>query len=264
MENSSSERSNLTEARHPPISANALPFIPTGSQIDFNGGIDPIGGANVYNATGLGFRASGNPYVFGTPGTLGLANTAQGAFTAFFATICPSAAAGGCGTITSLTSFNVATESLNTPALPVLDFLTFTQGGQSVTFTLNNFSITDVQSTGTSLGTLSLSGSGEIDYQGYTPTNGIVTITAQGPGSTSFSGSLVSLAAPVPTIPEPGSIVMLGMGVLALSGVAYRRRNSLGHVTHHTRRNFCIRRSTSGRGVSGNTADQSLAITSPT
>ena len=211
----------------PPTSAFALPFIPTGSQIDFNGGVDPIGGTDIYDGTGLGFRADGNPYVSGTPGTLGLTNTAQGAFTAFFATACPAATVGGCGTIVSLSSFNVGTDTLITPTLPVVDFLTFTQGLQSVTFTLNNFSITDVQPTGVSLGTVSLSGSGEIDYQGYAPTDGIVTITAQGPLNTSFSGTLVSLAAPVPAIPEPGSIVMLGFGMLALGGVAYRRRNSL-------------------------------------
>jgi len=206
----------------PPMSASALPLIPVGSEIDFNGAVDPVGGNAVYNATGLDFRTSGSAGL-GTPGSLGLTNTASGAFTAFTAGGCPSEVVGGCGMIVDLASFNVGTATLITPTLPVLNFLTFTQGLQVVSFTLNSFTITDVLPTVNSLGTMTLSGSGELSYQGYAPTLAIFTITAQNSGNTSFSGSLVSQAQPVP---EPASLILMGVGMLALGGMAYRRRTT--------------------------------------
>ncbi len=198
----------------------ALNTLVLGSEIDFNGGVNPIGGADTYNATGLDFRTNGNASI-GTPGSLGLTNSASGNFTAFSAAACASSALGGCGTIADLTSFVVASNTLVTPALPIANFITFTQGAQSVSFTLDSFTIANVAPSGTSLGTTTISGLGELNYVGFTPTAAIFTVTSQGTGNTSFSGSLVSQGVPVP---EPSSMLMLLGGVASLGFVVRSRK----------------------------------------
>jgi hypothetical protein len=206
--------------------AQAAPIV-AGSQLDFYGGVDPIGATNVYDPTdtGVDFRTAGvsSP---GTPGSLGLTNTLGvtiNSFSGFTPLTCPVSTAGGCGTIKDLLSFTQATNTLINPALPVTDFLTFTQGSLMVAFDLTSFLTTQAQPTANNLGQLTLSGAGTLEMAGLDDTPGIVTITMQGPGNTSFSGSVVAQALPVP---EPASILLLGAGLIAL-GAAQRKRASI-------------------------------------
>ena len=203
-----------------PAPAAALPFITAGSQLDFTGGVNPIGGTDIYNATGLDFRTSGLASV-GTAGTLSLAASLSGVFTALNAATCPSAVAGGCGTITDLLSYSVATQTLNNPALPVLSLLTVTQGPLFASFDLTGFVISETNPTSNTLGTVTVSGAGLLSFTGYAPTSAIFTLTGQGPLNTSFSGSVISTGT---LIPEPASLAVIGAGMFGLGMVRRKAR----------------------------------------
>jgi len=193
-------------------------LISAGSQIDFEGSVGPIGSADVWDATGVDFRTKGlaSP---GAPGSLNITNTVTGAFSVFNPLTCTAASAGGCGTIADLTSFGPGSHTLTTPPLPVSDFLTVTQGSEVMTFDLTSFTYAQISPGTDGLGSLVLQGYGTLDLTGYSPTPGIMTITAQGPGDTSFSGSVV---AQLPaSLPEPASMVLMGAG---LTGLAASRR----------------------------------------
>jgi hypothetical protein len=200
-------------------------LIPAGSSFSFTGGAASIGSANLWDGTGIDFYSFGSPGV-GVAGTPHITDPTVGAFTAFNPLNCPASAAGGCGTIEDLQTYTPSSNTLTLPTLPVFSFLTVTQSAAQsgtvaldATFTLTDFTNSEIVPSGNTLGTLILSGLGTLTFTGFDPTPAIMTITAQGNGATSYSGTVVVAAA---AVPEPASMLM-GVG---LAGLAVIRRRS--------------------------------------
>jgi hypothetical protein len=200
------------------MSASALAVpISAGSNIDFTGAVTPIGSPNSYTATGADFLTSGSSGA-GTAGTVTIANTSAGAFMIYNAAACPSFNIGGCGLIKDLVNY-APPSTLTNPAVPVTNFITFSQGANNSTFLLTSFNVINTPPSGSTLGTSIISGFGILTLNAFDPTPGQFTITIQGDGATTYSGSIVASA-----VPEPASMALLGAGMVGFN--LMRRRQA--------------------------------------
>ena len=196
-------------------------YITLGSNIDFQGTVGGIDGPNIWNSTGADWHTNGLPSV-GVAGTIGM-NTATLEFGVFNPGTCPSSSVGGCGTIKDLLSYVQNSNTLNSPSLPVASYITFSQGPNNATFTMTSFQQTTVLPDGPQLGTVIFSGLGIITLNGFDPTLGLYTITAQGDGFTTFSGTIIASGV---AAPEPASMLLMGAGLAGLCVVKRRARRS--------------------------------------
>jgi hypothetical protein len=106
---------------------------------------------------------------------------------------------------------------------PVL-LWTFTSGGLTYSFTMDNVQV-DAQGTGLGGQTfLTLTGTGTLFITGFDPTPGVFAFTGNESGGV-FSVSASSFAQPA-AVPEPGSMILLGLGLVGVAAVARRKRTS--------------------------------------
>jgi hypothetical protein len=189
-------------------SAFAAPIL---GQISFGGYAAPIGSLGMGAASGLDFvqNASSVP----SPGVAGGLSSYGGGLGSFVALACTSVN-GNCGSISDILSFSTSA--------PIASFLIIPDGGTTVTFDLS--SITGVtRSSDATGGSFTLTATGLIHETGFDNTAGVLSLTSQGSGVTSFAATLLAGRAVAAAVPEPESVALLGLGIAAI-GVARRKR----------------------------------------
>ena len=180
--------------------ASAVP-IAAGSALNFGGGVAATGGSTISTAQGLDFLNLGDQGP--GPGTITLSTNGTQSFS--FLTV--AACGASCGAIKDIASLS--------PFTAISAFYTITENGRTVTFDLGTL---PVVARDTTLDTLTLSGFGMFHLDGFDDTPGSFILTAQQGQVTSFSASAAATS-----VPEPGSIAMLGAGLLG-AGMVLRRR----------------------------------------
>lgn len=178
-------------------------------QLSFTGFVRPVGSTGMASATGLDFYSFGSPPSgdLGTPGTI---TSVLGGSGLFAGAVC----VGLCGTIKDLPTFSTAsiTSFFNIQSTVYFDLGTI----KSVTRSPDGLG-----------GGLKVIASGVFRITGFDPTPGVLTLTTQGSGLTSFSATAVN------AVPEPASWAMMIAG-FGLAGTMLRasRRARVRYTTN--------------------------------
>ena len=162
---------------------------PISGSINFTGALNLIGGTSLPTATGIDFT---NPALVADGGT------------GIYASIPSFPSAGLLGATTVIFSdFNFPVTSA------VVPLWTLTYGPNTYDFDL--YSITNITAT-------SISGTGSLGATGFEDTLGLWQLTTQaGSGTLSFSATS--------SVPEPGTMMLLGLGIFGLAIFGKRRMN---------------------------------------